>query len=317
MAFTTGTATDYHDLLLKLKDWLSITVGWTVEQWTPPPSGILSQAVLIISAPGGGVNRRPYCQFRTFGNASTPYYSIEMRVASNYELSKTFTTQLEISPAVYLSSSNASMTYWFYANSRRVIIVCKIGSSYVSAYAGMYLAFALPNEQERPFYIGANTTDITMQASSNSFMNNFIADPGQNCAYVLNRVFSWRGIYNRDPLSSSDLAAYVNSIYDVSIWPKKSAPSSLGYTGGSFTGNGFTNMRPNANGEVPLIQCHIIDPLENSNYGAIMGALDGVFALPGFNKITEQVISVGAQNFRIFQNGIRSSLNHFMAIQEI
>ena len=319
MAFTTGTATDYHDLLLKLKNWLSGSAGWTIDLWTPPPSGILSQAVLIAHPAGGGTNRRPYCMFRTFGNSAAPYYTIECRVASNYESAKSFINQLEVSPAVYLSSSNASMKYWFYANSRRVIIVTKIGTSYVSAYLGMYLAYALPSEQERPFYVGANTSDVTMQATSNSYLNNFIADPGQNCAYVLNKGLSWRNVNNRVASAASDLAAYGGSLSECCIWPKKNAPTAMGSTTGmgSFVGNAFAAMRPNANGEMPLIQCHIVDPLENANYGSVLGALDGVFAVGGFNKVAEQLLTVGSQEFRVFQNGIRSSLNHFMAIEEI
>jgi hypothetical protein len=158
-----------------------------------------------------------------------------------------------------------------------------------------------------------------MQATSNSFLNNYIADPGQNAAWVLNRNRSWRGMWNRSSAGSSDLAAYDSTLNNPCLWPKKASPRSSGSLigVGSFTGLGFSNMRPNASGEMPLIQCHICDPLENSNYGAVLGALDGVFAIGGFDKVTEQVVTVGGQDFRIFQNAIRSSLNHFMAIQEI
>jgi hypothetical protein len=33
MAFTTGTATDYHDLLLALKTYL-LAQGWTINAWS-------------------------------------------------------------------------------------------------------------------------------------------------------------------------------------------------------------------------------------------------------------------------------------------
>jgi hypothetical protein len=317
MAHTTGTATDYHDLLIKLKTWL-ITQGWTQELYTAAGS-ITAQAKLIMRAPGGGANRRPYCMFRTFANSSAPYYSIEMRIASNYDSGLGYDSQLEISPPVYLSSSNASMTYWFYANSRRVIIVTKIGTSYVSAYAGMYLPFALASEQERPFYVAGNTSDVTMQASSNSYLNNFIADPGQNCGYILDKFLNWRNMHNRDATGASDASVYTSDNGSCCLWPMKCAPSASNTTTGTCSWNawGFAALRPNVSGEMPMFQCHVVDPAANANYGSLLGALDGVYAIPGFNRTTEQVIDLDGQDYRVFQNGIRSSLNHFMAILEV
>lgn len=318
MSMLTGSASNQNDLLLKLKEWLEL-IGWTIDLWTPAPGGTLTQAILIAHPIGGGPNRRPYCMFRTFGDLSTPYYTIEMRVASGYSASLAWSSQLEISPPVYLSSSNAAMPFWFYANSRRLIMVCKIGTSYVSSYSGMFLPFALPSEQDRPFYVGANSSYVQMQATDNSFLNNFIADPGQGCAHFLNRNLSWRSMFNRSASGSTDLVSYFASLSDPCLWPKKPCPSGYGSAsgGGSFASNGMFNLRPNLFGEMPLMQCHICDPLENSNYGAILGALDGVFAASGFDRVTEQIVTAGGQDFRIFQNGIRSSQNHFMAIQEI
>lgn len=317
MAFTTGTATHLHDLMDKLRLWL-VTQGWTQEQWTPAPGGLGTKSTLCMRAPGGGAGRRPFCYFESLSDLGLPYYTIGIHVASGYSASTAWLSQSETSPQVFLASSNNTMTYRFYANSRRVIIVTKIATSYVSAYAGMYLPFALPSEFERPFYVGASSNNVTFSAASNSNLSNHIADPGTNSAYVLTPQYNWRSMENRQS-SGTDISCYSGNSLSACLWPKKSAPNSSGTDSGdgSFTGLGFEYLRPNANGESPMFQCTIIDNNYNSNYGAVLGSLDGVYAISGFNRVTEQLLTIGALKYRAFQNTIRSSNNHFMAIGEI
>ena len=318
MAFTTGSATDYHDLLNKLRLWLTGTAGWTQMLWTAPGS-MTANAVLAVRAPGGGAGRRPVCWFSSFSSAVAPYYTWQIRVAGEYDAVAPITGQPEVSPPTYLSLMNTAITYWFYANDRRVIIVAKIGTAYVSAYAGFFLPFALPNEWERPFYVSANSPTVSMPPSSSLVENSFIADPGYLTSYFITRDHIWREVGNRVTGAGSDGGGYAATTGRACLWPKKVSPGS-GYvagSGGSVNLNMFTNLRPNNIGEMPMFQCHIHDQEANSLFGAVYGALDGVFAIPGSGRVTEQQITQGAQNFRVFQNVTRSSLNHFMAIMEV
>lgn len=66
------------------------------------------------------------------------------------------------------------------------------------------------------------------------------------------------------------------------------------------------------NDELPLITATVVD----YSYG-VVGALDGCFAIPGSNVLApEQVITIAAQDYRLFPNRDRRQGHHWMAIRE-
>ena len=73
MAFTTATATDYHDLLDQLRLWLVGTVGWTQLEWTPPAT-ITDTAQLHIRGPGAGAGRETFVNIQSRVDLGFPAY---------------------------------------------------------------------------------------------------------------------------------------------------------------------------------------------------------------------------------------------------
>ena len=311
MPFTTGTATDAYDLLNDLNAYLTgLTSAWTVLGFTDGLDDE-TESILYLQGPGAGTGREVHIGIRTYFDAAIPVSGWEIRCMTDYDSGASFTTQPNVSPPVYLNLDNNSQDYWFFANDRRFIVVSLIGGlSYCSAYAGMFLPFALPDEYPQPLFVAAPYSIKATSAVSNSG-NRFFADPGANAAYYLTRsTLLWGEVRNNAATAGQASALTVNEACH--MWPHRVPQAASGVR--DWTQEGLS-MRPNAAGERPLFQCHIVD--SNTNVRNVPGALDGVFSLPGFGLTATQAITVSSRNFRVFPNINRTGNRDFMAIEEV
>jgi len=315
MAMQTGSATDYHDALDKLRIFLAAQ-GWTVLRWNPPAS-ISTPGELAVRPIGTG-SFRPTLTFRSIADVTNGFYHWIVSGAQDFDAGAAQLAQPGSSNGFFTPISNNTITYWFYANDRRVICIFKVGTNYSSLYAGLFLPYALPNEYRRPLYISGNhraQSAITLANSSNSF----IADPGQSAAQYMTMADLWVICSNRTDSTLPD-PNLVSSTASAFLWPKKTewhSGSSQSSTSASWSHWNNEGMRPNLAGEMPLYQCQIVAPNENGGKGALMGALDGVYDAPGFNRIAEQTVTFGGSTFRLFPNMYRSNNPSFMAIEEV
>lgn len=308
MPFTTGTASDYHDLLDKLRQYL-VANGWTQLRWDPPAS-ITSNALLWVRGPGGGAGREAFIGIWSHSSAPDAQYGWRIAGSIAYDNSLTWGSQNGQGPNAFFNTWQNSMAYWFYVNDRRFIVVAKVGTAYMSMYAGFILANALPSEYPFPLYVSANDDALDIYNSSNSG-NRCIFDPGVNTSFLRARAdLSWYPVANHNNNNSS-IDNYLFSTASLKVWP---AGHYEEYFNSQFNwpyGVMQDRLRPLANGGELMVQCQLVGAYE------MFGALDGVFWLPGFNKSAEQVVSQSGRNFRVFQNVSRSNRNHFFAVEEI
>lgn len=315
MAIQTGSATDYHDALDKLRIFLAAQ-GWTVLRWAPP-ANLTSPGELAVRPIGTG-SFRPTLTFRSISDAPNAFYHWIVSGAQDFDAGATQLAQPGSSNGFFVPISNNTITYWFYANDRRVICVFKIGTNYSSLYAGLFLPYALPNEYRRPLYVAGNHRSqqaITLANRANSF----IADPGTQAAQFMTMEDLWVFVNNRDDSTLPDPGLIANST-TAFLWPKKTEKGSgvsQSSTSASWAFYLNEQMRPNLAGEMPMYQCHIFNPTGLSGKGAVMGALDGVYDTSGFNRIAEQTVTFGGSTFRLFPNMYRSGNSNFMAIEEV
>jgi len=310
MAYTTGTATDYHDLMDKLRLWLTGTVGWTQLRWTAPAS-ITDTAELWVRGPGAGTDRQVFVGLQSYADAANGYYCWDVAGSTNFDSGLSFALQSK-NPSIYFCLWQNSIDYWFYANDRRFIVIAKIGTSYLSMYAGFFLPFALPSEHPFPLYVGATYYIPKAYNYTSSGFRSF-ADPGDNAAFILRRAGTWVPVGNQENDTSVAYSpSKSRSTGYAMTWPFK-VPASwyTTTTQWSWLGN-FYNWRPNVNGEVPLFQVHILD----SALRDMAGALDGVFAIPAFNRTSEQTVTYSTRTFRLFQNVSRTTGRDFFAVEE-
>jgi hypothetical protein len=198
MATETGTATDYRDLLQKLKLFLtganSPTSGltWVVERERsdstsplsaiPDGSGAIKTAANnnqshdeIIFRGNGGVSpeKAIYFGIQTYGLSTTGFFNWHIRGLtgfSNTSPETPFLNQPGHSPPCYLPLQNTTMTYWFIANERRVMGVVKTGTAYHPFYMGLINPFATDVEYPYPMAVMATAGVENTLFSSNSII---------------------------------------------------------------------------------------------------------------------------------------------------
>jgi hypothetical protein len=212
MAFETGTATDYKDLLQKLKLFLtgqsvspigSNGLSWVVEEerssFTSPlsdiPQGDADELIevtaqnnqdhdQIIFRGNGGTSpeKEIYFGIQTYGLSTTGYYNWQIRGLTGFATSSPQYVKLADqpgrSPPVYLLLQNTTMTYWFVANNRRVMGVVKTGTAYHNFYIGFLNPYATDAEYPYPMMVAATAHEEDYIFSQNAMSVQGILNPG-------------------------------------------------------------------------------------------------------------------------------------------
>lgn len=204
MATETGTATDYRDLLQKLKLFLtgesvspigSNGLNWEVVEersaLTSPqtniPQGDADELVrvtnqndqdhdqMIFKSTGGTSPETPcYFGIQTMGLSTTGYYNWQIRGLTGFSQNSPITDYVNLqdqpgrSPPAYLLLQNTTMTYWFMADNRHVKGCIKTGSSYQPFYFGFLNTFATVDEYPYPMLIAATHYEEEQIFSSNA-----------------------------------------------------------------------------------------------------------------------------------------------------
>ncbi len=313
----TGTASGHNDLLIKLHDFLVDDVGWTELDFvgTLSPTDT-SDINFVLRAPGGSSGNEFFFYAQSMDDVGNGLYSWKINGSIDWDADLLIGGQEMISPNVYVNLWQNDIDYWFYGSSRRVIVIAKVNTSYVSMYAGCFLPFALPSQYTKPFMIAANGNSFVSYDAALT-INRMIADPGDQTAFYLNRSFNeWIAIQNHASPGSAEVNFYQAPAS--LMWPHRSirnSPTDVSGTPQSWSYSGLSVMRPPTTGEMPQFLCHILSISERK----YVGALDGVYSIPGFNMTSEQLISYGspASNFRAFQNVFRTTPRDFMAIEEV
>lgn len=308
MAFTTGTATDYLDLLDQLQTYL-VAQGWTVLNYDGPAGALTDIITLNVRGPGAGADKEVFVNIQSNNRPADNSYGWRVRGATDY-VAGAWGSQPNESSDVYYNLWPNTLDYWFYVNDRRFIVIAKIGIVYVSMHAGFFLPFALPDEYPFPLYIAGNMNALQEYNYGNSDSRFFI-DPGINTAYYRRRLSGvWAALRNHGSTTDLDDVFEENSVH---MWPHRCGRAQGNNDQSLWPYTFLQNMKPNLSGELPMFTPHIID----TYMGLIPGALDGVYVTGGFNRVPEQVVTWSGRNFRLFPNIFRSRPKDFMAIEEI
>lgn len=322
MATTTGTATDYADLLDKLRAYL-LANGWTILNYA---AGTVAGggAVLNVRGPGAGAGKEVFINVRTEANSSLSQYGWRIRGAVGYTSGLTEGTQPgEQGNASHFNLWQNSIDYWFWVNDRRFIVVAKMSTVYASMYAGFILPFALPASYPFPLYIGGSYGSLDVYNVSNA-ANRFFVDPGGSIAAPAASMRkpdgSWLPIYNADYSNAVDDGVQYGRAAVGFVWPYSVGETDY-YGNYQYPGNGgngssgvslFDGMVATRQGEYGMFPVSIHAATESP-----FGVLDGVFAIGGTGLVTEQAVATGGRNFKLFQNLFRNSGNDFMAIESL
>lgn len=331
MAFTTGTATDQNDLLDKLRLYL-VAQGWTELAWSAGAT-VNDSSVLHVRGPGAGAGKQVFVSVKTQAGAIAGYYSWELRGAVDYDSGAAWGAQLGQSPtSCYLNLWSSSITYWFFVNDRRFIVVAKCSTNYMSAHCGFILPWGTPADYPFPLYIAGDFYELQPYSYSYAARRMFV-DPGNYTqtpgdaragGYARTATGVWYPIGNHSRSANNNYPqAYSKGQRGIS-WPYHAGGSyglSLGAqyyphfwnggTGSVDAAYAFEALVPTQQGERPLLPV-MLCPGDQSP----LGVLDGVYCTGGTGLATEQLISIGARDFRVFQNIARNSPDDFFCVEE-
>lgn len=330
MAYTTGTATDNSDLLNKLQAYIT-TQGWTIHDFNAGDPSV-GGGFLHAEGPGAGAGKTVFVNIRQFANLSNSQFTWELRGATGYTSGALpGMNQGELTTTPYFNTWNQSMTYWFFVNARRIIVVAKCSTIYVSMYAGFFMPWGTPANYPFPIIIMGDFYTPLAQSAIDSARRMF-CDPGHTSPTLCNAWLrqvggTWAEVANQANGASNDngiAASDTSGVYSIFPWnPGACATPTTGYgflCGGGPNAGGvpggsspcfLDNAIPTAQGERGLWPAQIY-----GRYDAIQGALDGVYCPIGSGIATEQIITVGSRTFQCFQNISRSSGNDYFAVEQ-
>lgn len=174
MAFTSGVATDYLDLLNRLKqfvtqDMLPANERWSVLHWKPGPP-----AELVLQGPGLAGTDQINVGIRSVAGADYGNWELRGYVAWNPALP--FDSQYKQSKAYYAMLMQSAMPYWIVANGRRIVMVAKTSTYYEMMYLGLFLPYATPAQYPYPLLI-AGSYNQSVRYSETGYRYSFTKVP--------------------------------------------------------------------------------------------------------------------------------------------
>lgn len=271
----------------------------------------------IWQAPGYDANRRIYIEARGHSNLIDSSNFIQFTCSPDYDAGTPgFENQIggAGSDVVHIFDINP-VDYWIYMNSTRLIVITKSGTDdYTSTYIGFLAAFATPENYPHPLFMSSTSYQFDAFNVTNNRLSS-MADPGLDAAVFRKWDNLWYQVYNRN--SSGLTNAYRQNPFQW-IWPYHVGGSDRGNwpftTIGDYVDfdNHWLNQHdPTEQNDIPLYPCIVQD----RDFGNI-GALQGVFGVPGGTLVPEQVFTISAINYRAFPNRDRRDGCNWFVVRE-
>lgn len=282
----TPHATSYADLLTKLEAFANAN-GWTTLEDTSEN--------LIMQGEGLAATDEIFVGIQKYSDVPGDAYGWYIQGYTGYVASAGFSMQPGAIPPITDGRSyaavplwNGTIPYWFVVSGRRIIMVAKVSTVYISMYLGFYLPYATPNQYPYPLLIAG------------SFQ---------------------RGIGTLKPrysLTSSDMYAFwAGTNFQV----RTSGGGWYGADNGTTTGMFPYNQVDTAKMRNAVDDSAVICPIEiwqNSSTPIQknkLGELDGIYHVPGFGLSAEDTVDIGGTDYLLVPNVFRSSNSDFAAIK--
>lgn len=293
MAWATGTATNYLDLLEKLKTFL--TTNATLVSLNQEWEILATQAGgtdVLLRGPGLAEDDEIHVRITTASNVGADRYGWDIAAFVSYNPGVAFSLQPGISPYGGIALWNSAITYWFIASGRRFIVIAKVSTVYSSMYAGFYLQYATPTEMPYPMLIaGSHENGAQDHRWSQADYNvGGFWDPSDGNAFLRSPGGSWLTLANYT-MSSSRAAQNVTN-----TWPYEMDLESA----------------QGPDGVMPSFPVVIHSSAEGGN---VFGELDGVLWVTGNGVGSEDTVTIDGSTYLIVQSVYRTTRLDYAAIR--
>lgn len=254
--------------------------GWTTNRYDT--SG--AEHYLLMQAPGylGPDGAVPaYIGMRTYDSVASDYYNVSVAGMTGYVAANTYATQPGFMECG-VPAHNQRIDYWLTINDRRLAFGIKVGTPvYEHAYAGFALPYATPRQYPYPLFVGGMLTGVATTRFSDTS----------------------HSMYQKGNRAGSRLRFVDGTWLSPYIWPWGN--STLMNT----TSTSNYQIRPTET-TYPLLRTVLHD-----NTGNVYGELDGVFSITGFDNAVENTLTIGGQNYVVFQDVARTGFTDYYALR--
>lgn len=264
-------------------------------------------------------------------------------------------SQPNIGPQVSPSANNGvcffmfdnAQDYWMRVNGRRIVVVVKaVGTSitsYTSMYAGLLAPFGTTSEMPYPMYLSATSSVHNRAPDAGGFLatglTEVFADTLTSCPAFFRRPTdgAWTRVQNvnngtalatyviyplGEPNGASGSATNEDNLSDDGQFVFHLAGMGISLASGAAASQAF--MPSNSDNETLLVPATLIStPVATDNTADVLviGELEDVFWLSvtkadGTVMLAEDIIEVGSDQYRIFQNAHRSERYSYFALKE-
>jgi hypothetical protein len=315
-----GGESGYDLLLTALRDFLttnatlvSLSQNWVLEKEetisTYSISGIQSQPSytgnfrdLYLRGPGLAQQDNIHVNIRAYESVPSSLFNWYIQGATAFDTNEAWENQpgnnIQDEGSCFFTLVNSLIDYWFIANGRRFIVVCKIEGDFYVSYNGLFLPYGLPSEYPYPMFVSGTTRGAAF-----------------NHAYSLNRNFyntRYQGYqYANCRVPSTEWAQVGNSDYSgtaipyVALWPwHKETPTNATY-----------NLHGNRDGSYTLLPAVLFTGEDGES---CLGDMQGVYYVPGTGQIdlsAEDTITIGSFDYLIVQNVALSDRSNYAALK--
>lgn len=286
MAYTTGTATDYKDLLAAMATFAAAN-GWT----------ILEQSAHLVFLKGRGLADLDeiYVGVTTYEVPVSTIYNWNMVGSwgwrSGRDISKHPNNSNKAGSNFVVGYFwNAPMTYWMVANGRRIIVVAKVGTTYQMIHLGLLTPPATDNQYPYPLLIGGAGNANTKNYSSPT-IGHFWGTYGKS--YGAGRMHMPDGSWG----TNSSSGALSNLPVDCSNICKAQEGTLLTGLDGKYM------LEP-----VYMVSQELPKKL-------ILGHIEGLFRISGYNNTSENIVAIDEVNYLVIQDCSRSGAGDFCAMR--
>lgn len=213
-------------------------------------------------------------------------------------------------PSPVFNLWNSTIPYWFVANGRRVIVVAKVSTVYVSCYLGFIDSYMSPGAFPYPLAVGGSMAwdgpafGYEPAANSNSWRWSYVGNELRNFPESKSQGLGYdNGAQMRLRLPSGvwrGFTANMNETQFGRLWP----------TGEGHV-SGMQDWRPNLDGGYSILPIVLLDSAIINVYGE----LDGVGCVTGFGQSSENTITIGSDVWLVVQDINRTTKIDYFAVK--
>jgi len=314
MAYQTGTATDYQDMLSQLIAFLTTnaTLVGLNQQWTlladasPGDVGIaglgtndLRNREVYLQGPGLAGEDEIFCNIRTYSQVAADYFNWQFVTAAAYTSANSFLTQALSSPPQHVYLWNQTIKYWIYASGRVFVVGFKVNNVYMHMTMGLALPLGLPAQYGYPAICGGMGSTVDLRYSEQDVYNRAYWD-GSN-GYYSNSLYiqwldgTWKSCGNWQQEASRG------------VW------SDNGFIWPTYSTRRAANVKQGIDGTQPTYDFLVMLPIPRQSIALV---LEGLQWTPGFGIASEATFTdgVSGKSYVALPNAYRSSTRDYMAL---